>query len=288
MVMIDNEAPKLSITSNSYHIEQEGAAGVVSEAGGASLRELSMETNKGRIFRVTPYLKKGYYTTLIAWDTKDEEFRACTIAKDTAGSIARKRIRYYPLNKRYHISNINLGDKSLDGRIESLVSIYVPKDNTLMRFEKPKFVNETLRLSDEEFIHKITSTVPEESFGGFNINLFLSLKNIAKAADFADRRYYSYSGQFVSDPYHTGFDLANASEAPIISNNTGGVMFVEKNGIYGPNLILYHDFGIYSPYGHYSSSSVEPSESVAKDSIIAKTGVSGLALGDHLHFGILV
>ncbi|MEB2823696.1 M23 family metallopeptidase [Campylobacter upsaliensis] len=288
VVMIDNEAPKLNIISNSYNIEQGGAASVVFKAEDANLKELFIETNKGRIFKVTPYLKKDYYAALIAWDAKDEEFRAYVIAKDAAGNIAKERIRYYLLNRKYRVSNINLSDKFLDGKIENLASIYAPKNNTFTRFEKFKFVNETLRLSNEELIHKITSAVPEESFGEFNINLFLPLKNAAKVADFADHRYYSYNGQFVSDSYHMGLDLASTSEAPIISNNTGKVVFAEENGIYGLNLILYHGFGIYSLYGHCSSSNVELNENVAKDSIIAKTGVSGLALGDHLHFGILV
>ncbi|MBS4235757.1 M23 family metallopeptidase [Campylobacter vulpis] len=288
VIKIDNEAPKLNIISNSYHIEQGGAASVVFKAEDTNLKELFIETNKGRIFKVTPYLKKDYYAALIAWDARDEEFRAYVIAKDAAGNIAKERIRYYLLNRKYRVSNINLSDKFLDGKIESLASIYAPKNNTFTRFEKFKFVNETLRLSNEELIHKITSAVPEESFGEFNINLFLPLKNAAKVADFADHRYYSYNGQFVSDSYHMGLDLASTSEAPIISNNVGKVVFAEENGIYGLNLILYHGFGIYTLYGHCSSSNVELNENVAKNSIIAKTGVSGLALGDHLHFGVLV
>lgn len=288
VVMIDNEAPKLNIISNSYNIEQGGAASVVFKAEDANLKELFIETNKGRIFKVTPYLKKDYYAALIAWDAKDEEFRAYVIAKDAAGNIAKERIRYYLLNRKYRVSNIKLSDKFLDGKIEDLASMYAPKNNTFTRFEKFKFVNETLRLSNEELIHKITSIVPEESFGEFGVNLFLPLKNAAKVADFADHRYYSYDGQFVSDSYHMGLDLASTTEAPIISNNAGKVVFAGENGIYGLNLILYHGFGIYTLYGHCSSSSVSLDENVAKGSIIAKTGVSGLALGDHLHFGVLV
>ena len=167
VVMIDNEAPKLNIISNSYNIEQGGAASVVFKAEDANLKELFIETNKGRIFKVTPYLKKDYYAALIAWDAKDEEFRAYVIAKDAAGNIAKERIRYYLLNRKYRVSNINLSDKFLDGKIENLASIYAPKNNTFTRFEKFKFVNEALRLSNEELIHKITSAVPEESFGEF-------------------------------------------------------------------------------------------------------------------------
>ncbi|WP_157656817.1 M23 family metallopeptidase, partial [Campylobacter coli] len=47
-------------------------------------------------------------------------------------------------------------------------------------------------------------------------------------------------------------------------------------------------FGVYSLYGHCSSKSVELDEILSKKSVIGRTGVSGLALGDHLHFGVLV
>ncbi|EMD9891111.1 M23 family metallopeptidase, partial [Campylobacter jejuni] len=239
-------------------------------------------------FKATPYVKEGYYAALIAWDARDEEFRAFVIATDKAGNISKERIRYYFVNRKYRVSNINLTDKFLDGKIENLANQYAPKDNNLNRYEKFKFVNETLRNSNEKLIHEITSKVPEEKIDNFDLNLFLPLKNGMKVADFADHRYYSYNGQFVSDSYHMGLDLASVAQAPIISNNAGKVVFAAENGIYGLNLIVYHGFGVYSLYGHCSSKNVDLDEMINKQSIIGKTGTSGLALGDHLHFGVLV
>ncbi|MFQ6342957.1 M23 family metallopeptidase [Campylobacter sp. VTCC 70190] len=287
-VLIDNTAPKIDIIANSYQIEQGGAAAVVFRATDVNLAKVYIETNKGRVFKATPYVKEGYYAALIAWDAKDEEFRAFVIATDKAGNVSKERIRYYFLNRKYRVSNIKLTDKFLDGKIENLAKQYAPKDNNFTRFEKFKFVNETLRNSNEKLIHEITSKVPEEKLDDFDLNLFLPLKNGKKVADFADHRYYSYENQFVSDSYHMGLDLASVAQAPIISNNAGKVVFANENGIYGLNLILYHGFGLYSLYGHCSSKSVEEGEQVSAQSSIAKTGVSGLALGDHLHFGVLV
>lgn len=287
-VLIDNTAPKIDIIANSYQIEQGGAAAVVFRATDVNLAKVYIETNKGRVFKATPYVKEGYYAALIAWDAKDEEFRAFVIATDKAGNVSKERIRYYFLKRKYRVSNIKLTDKFLDGKIENLAKQYAPKDNNFTRFEKFKFVNETLRNSNEKLIHEITSKVPEEKLNDFDLNLFLPLKNGKKVADFADHRYYSYENQFVSDSYHMGLDLASVAQAPIISNNAGKVVFANENGIYGLNLILYHGFGLYSLYGHCSSKSVEEGEQVSAQSSIAKTGVSGLALGDHLHFGVLV
>ncbi|MDX2331301.1 M23 family metallopeptidase [Campylobacter hepaticus] len=287
-LIIDNTPPKIDIISNSYQIEQGGGAAVVFKVDDDNLDKVYIQTNKGKIFKATPYIKDGYYAALIAWDARDDEFRAFVVASDKAGNISKERIKYYLLNRKYRVSNINLTDKFLDGKIENLANQYAPENSNFNRYEKFKFVNETLRDSNEALIHEVTSKVPEEKLEHFDLNLFLPLKNGMKVADFADHRYYSYNGQFISDSYHMGLDLASVAQAPIISNNEGKVVFAQENGIYGLNLILYHGFGVYSLYGHCSSKNINLDEEVARQSIIAKTGTSGLALGDHLHFGILI
>lgn len=115
-VLVDNTAPKINIISNSYQIEQGGAGAVVFKADDANLDKVYIETNKGKIFKATPYVKEGYYAALIAWDA-EMRFRAFVIATDKAGNISKERIRYYFVNRKYRISNINLTDKFLDGKI---------------------------------------------------------------------------------------------------------------------------------------------------------------------------
>ncbi|QWU79511.1 M23 family peptidase [Campylobacter novaezeelandiae] len=287
---IDDANPKLKVLSNSYQIEQGGVASVVFKVEDKNLDQVYIQTDKGKIFKATPYIKDGYYASLIAWDAKDDYFRAYIIATDKAGNTTKERIRYYFVNRKYRVSNINLSDKFLDTKIKFLASAHMSEEDAskLNKTQKFKFVNETLRLANENLIHKITSEVPEESIEDFNLNLFLPLKNAMKVADFADHRFYFYNGEFVSSGYHMGLDLASTAFAPIISSNSGKVVFAEDNGIYGLNIIIYHGFGVYSLYGHCSSKNVDVNENVKQQDIIANTGSSGLALGDHLHFEVLV
>ena len=49
-----------------------------------------------------------------------------------------------------------------------------------------------------------------------------------------------------------------------------------------------HGLGLYSLYGHCSELLVNEGDTVNAGDNIAKTGVSGLALGDHLHFGLVI
>jgi murein DD-endopeptidase MepM/ murein hydrolase activator NlpD len=51
-------------------------------------------------------------------------------------------------------------------------------------------------------------------------------------------------------------------------------------------VILDHGLGLYSLYGHLNSIDVKEGDTIAKRQIIGKTGETGLAAGDHLHFGI--
>ncbi|MBK1971382.1 M23 family metallopeptidase [Campylobacter sp. TTU_617] len=287
---IDDINPEVKVLSNSYQIEQGGVASVVFKVEDKNLDQVYIQTDKGKIFKAIPYIKEGYYASLIAWNAKDDYFRAYIIATDKAGNSTKERIRYYFVNRKYRVSNINLSDKFLDTKINFLASANMSKDDAskLSRTQKFKFVNETLRFSNENLIYKITSEVPEESVKDFNLNLFLPLRNAMKVADFADHRSYFYNGEFISSGYHMGLDLASTAFAPIISSNPGKVVFAEDNGIYGLNIIIYHGFGVYSLYGHCSSKNVDVNENVKKQDVIAKTGTSGLALGDHLHFEVLV
>jgi murein DD-endopeptidase MepM/ murein hydrolase activator NlpD len=76
--------------------------------------------------------------------------------------------------------------------------------------------------------------------------------------------------------------------ATIISSNDGKVVFTENNGIYGNMPMIDHGMGLYTLYGHCSTVLVQQDEEVSAGTPIAKTGMTGLALGDHLHFGVLV
>jgi len=83
-------------------------------------------------------------------------------------------------------------------------------------------------------------------------------------------------------------DWTSTKMAKIVSSNAGTVVYDEYNGIYGNMPMLDHGLGLYSIYGHCSNILVQKGDRVAAGSVIAQTGKSGLALGDHLHFGILV
>ena len=72
------------------------------------------------------------------------------------------------------------------------------------------------------------------------------------------------------------------------ASNSGVVVFTGSLGIYGNTIIIDHGMGLMSLYGHLSEISVKEGQFVKKGEIIGRTGNTGFALGDHLHFGIVV
>ncbi len=287
-IRIDRKRPELYIVSNSYKIIKGGVAAVIFKAKDENLKELYIDTNYGKKFKPTPFYKDDYYISLVAWPSNQKRFKATIIAEDKAGNISKTRVRLYLKNKRYKVSKIKLKDSFLDGKISDLVEEFKPDFSNASKIKKFKVVNELMRKENEALIEKVTSRTDEKMIKDFKINPFYPLKNAAAVASFGDHRYYYYNGEMISESYHLGLDLASTAGAKIKTQNYGEVIFADLNGIYGNNLIIYHGLGICSLYGHCSSFLTAQGEKVKPGEILAKTGKTGLALGDHLHFGILV
>lgn len=285
---IDRIRPELYVIANSYKISKGGAAAVVFKATDDNLKDIYIETNFGKKFYPTPFYKKGYYISLLAWPVQRKNFSAMVVATDYAGNISKSRVRLFLQDKKYKLSNIALQDKFLDGKISTLISEIMPELSNASKIEKFKAINEKLRRINEDNIKKATSQTDATTISDFKITPFYPLKNSAAVASFGDHRFYSYGGKEVSEAYHLGIDLASIRFADIRSKNSGTVVFAQPNGIYGNNLIIYHGLGLYTLYGHCSRFLVNAGDKIKPNEVVAKTGTTGLALGDHLHFGVLI
>jgi murein DD-endopeptidase MepM/ murein hydrolase activator NlpD len=117
---------------------------------------------------------------------------------------------------------------------------------------------------------------------------FEQLVNTAVEAGFADQRTYLHRGNEIDQQVHLGFDLASLSNAPIHAANRGRVVYAGWLGIYGNCVILDHGMRVQSLYAHLSSIAVNVGDSVDMGQELGRSGATGMAGGDHLHFTMLV
>src|SRR6185437_5292746 len=62
--------------------------------------------------------------------------------------------------------------------------------------------------------------------------------------------------------------------------------FTGDLGLYGNAVILDHGLGLFTLYGHLSAIDVKVGDKITPKQIIGKTGETGFAGGDHLHYGV--
>jgi murein DD-endopeptidase MepM/ murein hydrolase activator NlpD len=117
---------------------------------------------------------------------------------------------------------------------------------------------------------------------------FVQLGNSQVEASFADHRTYLYKGREIDQQNHLGFDLAVTANVPVVAANNGVVLNASWLGIFGNCVIIDHGMGVQSLYGHLSSFDVKVGDTVVKGQPLGRSGMTGLAGGDHLHFTMLV
>lgn len=86
--------------------------------------------------------------------------------------------------------------------------------------------------------------------------------------------------------FHAGIDIGGPTGTTIVAAESGRVSYAGYMRGYGNVIILSHDGGYSTVYGHNSVNLVRKGQYVKRGSIIAKLGSTGNATGPHLHFEI--
>ena len=288
-IVFDDKSPTINIVKHSASLTRGGSALVVFEVNDEYLDPDSVRitTSYGKSFIPQTFVEDNYYISLFAWPVYQDEFYGYIVAKDRAQNTAKVRIPIFKRNKNYRTSRIALSKNFLSGKINSLFDEFkeVEVNTSVQKFV---YLNEKQRSKDESVIMSLTQNTSQDDFSNFSIEPFYPLRNGAKVASFGDFRIFTKDQKQVSTSYHLGLDLASVRRADIVSNNKAKVVFVGDNGLYGNTVILGHSLGIYSLYSHLSRTYVNVGDDISYGKVVGKTGTTGLALGDHVHFGILV
>jgi murein DD-endopeptidase MepM/ murein hydrolase activator NlpD len=207
--------------------------------------------------------------------------KAMLVATDKAGNTREMALVYELMNVKYRKSTIALSDSFLQSKVAPLLQDIPARQGT----PKDMFVavNKQLRKENEDKIAAVTSkSSPPIRWKG----AFTQLSNSKVEANFADQRTYIYNNEPIDTAYHLGYDLSVTKRYPVEAANSGVVAFAGDLGIYGNTVILDHGLGLFTLYGHLSAIDVKVADSVTQRQILGKTGETGLAGGDHLHYGV--
>ena len=206
-------------------------------------------------------------------------------ARDDAGNETSSNFTYRVFPKKFRSDTIQITDEFMARVVPPIMSQtpgFQEQGSLLKDFLA---INGDLRRTNaRELIAYSQKTAPRFLWS----QPFLQLGNSQVEASFADNRTYLYNGEVVDHQTHLGFDLAVTEHAPVVAANDGVVVHSGYFGIYGNTVILDHGCGLQSLYAHLSSMEVKAGDNVKRGQEIGRSGQTGLAGGDHMHFTMLL
>lgn len=281
ILTLDRKKPRIDVASAQHNLNRGGCGAIA-----YTVNEETAETGVrvGERFFPGHKLPSGSYACLFAcpWDMAAADFRPTIEAEDRAGNRRVQTFAFHINDREFKHDTLNLPDSFLEAKMPQFEDEYPNEANLLAVYLR---VNRETRARDRAEIKALgADTASEPLWSG----TFLRLPNAANRAGFADHRTYRYKGEAVDEQTHLGIDLASVQNAEVPAANAGRVVRTGFNGIYGENVVIDHGLGLMTLYAHLSQIGVEVGDEVARGQIIGRTGATGLAGGDHLHYGVYV
>jgi len=294
-IRIQLEPPRIAVVSTHHHVNHGGSEMVVYRAtppevaSGVRVGDLEYQgfpASGAGVAGADAALKVAFFALL---HDQPLNTRIQAFARDEAGNEAKIGFVDNVFEKPFKKSRIELDDRFIDRVVPEILEhspelklTAPPAGEMLPAFLK---INGELRTLNAQ---KIAAFAAKTSSTRLWNEPFVQLGNSQVEAGFADHRTYIYKGKDVDRQVHLGFDLAVTSRVPVVAANNGTVMNASWLGIYGNCVVLDHGLGVQSLYGHLSSFDVNVGDTVKRGQTIGRSGMTGLAGGDHLHFTTLV
>ncbi|HEY7366012.1 MAG TPA: M23 family metallopeptidase [Methylomirabilota bacterium] len=88
--------------------------------------------------------------------------------------------------------------------------------------------------------------------------------------------------------FHSGMDIAASRGTPVKAPAAGVVHYAGAGGEYGLAVIIDHDNGVRTLYGHLSKVLVQRGQRVDRSGVVGLSGNTGRSSGPHLHYEVYV
>lgn len=280
-VIIDTRPPQLTVQGGLHYINQ-GGAGLVAYQTSEEIPKNGVQV--GEVFFPGYAIEKDRYLAYFAvLPNAPSDLSPAVMAEDQAGNRAKAGFRLILKRKAFKKDKIQVTDSFL----KNIIPYFTERDPNLRGTPLEIFlaVNQKQREANHQKIKELCqNTAAQPLWSGS----FLRLPNSKPMASFAEERTYWHNGKEIDRQIHLGVDLASLAQSPIPAANSGRVIFAGELGIYGKTVLIDHGCGLFSMYSHLSRIETEEKKEVKRGDIPGRTGTTGLAGGDHLHFSMLV
>lgn len=279
-LLLDRRPPVIAVLTTAHNLNM-GGAGMIAYTVAEPVTNTGIQI--GDYFFPGHQQDSGDYLCLFAFPYDlNADMIPRIIASDEAGNKGVGGF-YYHLNKhKFKRDKININDQFLNSKMPQFQHQFPEATTPLEVFLN---VNRILRPQNRAWLSEVSAKT-QNAFTWDKS--FLRQPNAATRATFGDNRHYLYAGKEIDQQTHLGVDLASTARAQVPASNSGTVVYADFMGIYGQCIILDHGLGLQTLYAHLSVMDVSVGDIVQRGQVIGRTGATGLAGGDHLHFGVII
>jgi murein DD-endopeptidase MepM/ murein hydrolase activator NlpD len=281
-VTIKFTPPTLEVLGATHYLHQGGGGLAVVRAKGAARAGVKVGPD---FFPSYPVGDSGLAVALFAlpWNLPDAA-PITAWAEDEAGNGVSRPLPIALRPRRFPSGTVDISDKFLASKLPELLPerSSIPPEQQVPAF---LVVNRDKRKAAEDTKRQVAAKTKAQPLWE---GPFIQPRNTKVFSNFAESRSYRYGGKEIDTQVHLGFDLASLKNSPVPAANSGVVTFAGPLTIYGNAVIVDHGLGLATLYGHLSSLAVKEGDEVKQGQELGKTGTTGLAVGDHLHYEVLI
>lgn len=299
-ILIDYSPPRMQLLSLQHVASQGGAEFVVYKVDDSNLSSHGVQVGDF-FFRGYPaaqaggpsLTQEGIFVSLFAIPLGYGGGKPELIANDEAGNITKIPLYFNIKSKKQNEVEMSLKESFYTAKNSELYPGYLRmaaemNDST---DEKPadlpeavwkfRHINKNYRALLEQKLREMANASNEPRLWR---DVFIKPMPSATSSTFGEKRQFLFNGHDTGNTVHNGLDLASVNADAVHAANDGKVVLAGDFGIYGNAVYIDHGLGLFSLYGHLSSIAVREGDTVTRGFEIGRTGQTGLAGGDHLHF----
>ena len=229
-----------------------------------------------------PSARPGFFSLFaFAWNMPPNTV-PLVYASNGAGSVTSPIMFQFPKKEqpKYTVHDLQVSD----GFMQKVVGELDPNGSgdPVTRFIK---INNEMRRANNKVLSDLQFKTADRFLWS---QPFVRQSHSQAESSFAEVRNYIYQGKKIDQQVHLGYDLAVTQHVGVEASNDGRVVYAAPLGIYGNCIVVDHGYGLQTLYGHLSHIDVHEGDMVKRGQVMGTSGQTGMAGGDHIHFGMLL